>query len=127
VKNALQDVAGMKIFRLPWTDKNSLKIVSTETRVYPLEYWKYQVEDNTTEILNVELPQGRKLVETPQNIRYECPSAVYTLNFTLTKNGFAVTRHFQRLQDSISTSDYTAFRDFLNKVSESDNKSYAVK
>lgn len=127
VKNALQEVAGMKIFRLPWTDKNSLKIVAPETRVYPLEYWKYQVEDNTTEILNVELPQGKKIVDVPQNIRYECPSAVYTLSFTPNKNGFTITRHFERIQDSISISDYKAFRDFLNKVSESDNKNYALK
>ncbi|MBP1676383.1 MAG: transglutaminase protein [Bacteroidetes bacterium] len=128
VKNAIQDVAGMKIFRLPWTDKNSLKIVSPESRQYPMEYWNYQIEDNTTEILTIELPQGKKFVEAPQNIRYECPSAVFTLSFSPGKAGsYIVTRHFERKQDTIPVSDYPAFRDFLNKVSESDNKNYAFK
>jgi len=93
-----------------------------------MEYWNYQIEDNTTEILTIELPQGKKFVEAPQNTRYECPSAVFTLSFSPGKAGsYIVTRHFERKQDTIPVSDYPAFRDFLNKVSESDNKNYAFK
>lgn len=128
VKNAMQEVAGMKIMKLPWTDINSLELVAAESRKYPMEYWNYQAEDKTTEVIEMDIPQGKKLAETPQNISYECPSAVYTLTFNTKIPGkVIVTRYFARKQDRISTADYPAFRDFLNKVSETDNKQYALK
>jgi hypothetical protein len=68
VKNEVQDVAGMKIFRLPWTDVNSLNIVSAETRKYPFQYWSYQTEDKTTEIITIELPEVKKLAEVPEDL-----------------------------------------------------------
>ncbi len=128
VKNALQDVAGMKILRLPWTDTNSLDIVAAEDRKFPLEYWSYQTEDKTTEKMVIELQQGKKLVEVPQNMNFDCPTATYSLKFdTNTPGKVIVTRHFERKADQITTKDYPAFRDFLNKVSEADSKQYAIK
>ena len=128
VKNAMQDVAGMKIFRLPWTDTNSLDIVSAETRKYPMEYWSYQTEDKTTEKMTVEIPQGKKLAEVPQNQKFDCPAASYQLTFDTTVPGkLKVTRYFERKSDHISIQDYAAFREFLNNVSEWDSKQYAFK
>lgn len=128
VKNVVQDVAGMKIFKFPWTDTNSLDIVAAEERKYPMDYWSYQTEDWTKEIMTVEFPQGKKMVEVPQNIKLDCPTASYSLIFdTKTPGKLIVTRYFQRKQDQIAIGDYVAFRDFLNKVSESDNKQYAFK
>ena len=46
---------------------------------------------------------------------------------TKTPGKVIVNRHFVRKADQISTKDYAAFRDFLNKVSESDSKQYAIK
>ena len=128
VKNAVQDVAGMKIFKFPWTDTNSLDIVAAEKREFPMDYWAYQTEDRTKEILTIELPQGKKMVEAPQNVKLECPSALYSLVFdTKIPGKLVVTRYFERKQDQIAISDYASFRDFLNKVSENDNKQYAFK
>lgn len=128
VKNAVQDVAGMKIFRLPWSDSNSLDIVSAEERKYPFEFWAYQTEDKTTEKMTIELPQGKKLAEIPQNQKFDCPIASYSLVFD-TKNAakIIVTRYFERKADRIETKDYSAFREFLNNVSEADSKQYAFK
>lgn len=128
VKNAVQDVAGMKIFRLPWSDTNSLDIVSAETRKYPFEFWSYQTEDKTTEIITIDLPQGKKLAEVPQNQKFECPSATYSLTFdTRTPGKVLVTRHFERKKDQVSTGDYPAFREFMSNVCEWDSKQYALK
>ena len=128
VKNAMQDVAGMKILRLPWTDTNSLDIVAAEDRKFPFEYWSYQTEDKTTEKMVIELQQGKKLVEVPQNMNFDCPTATYSLKFdTNTPGKVIVTRHFERKADQITTKDYPAFREFLNKVSEADSKQYAIK
>ena len=128
VKNAIQDVAGMKIFRLPWSDINSLDIVTAEDRKFPMEYWTYQTEDHTTEKMIIELPQGKKLMEVPQNQKFDCPSASYSLTFdTKTPGKLFVTRYFERKGDQITTKDYAAFREFLNNVCECDNKQYALK
>ena len=128
VKNAMQDVVGMKIFRLPWSDTNSLDMVAAEERKFPLEYWTYQTEDNTTEKMYIDIPQGRKLAEVPQNLRYDCTAARYSLTFDTSVPGkLTVTRYFERKADQVELKDYTAFRDFMNKVSEADSKQYAFK
>lgn len=128
VKNAMQDVAGLKIFTLPWTDINSLDIVNLETRTYPMEYWEYQVEDHTTEQIVINLPAGKKLAESPVNINYKCPTATYSVTYDTSKPGkVIITRVFVRTQDQIKTEDYPAFKEFLTKVSECDNKQIAIK
>jgi len=118
----------MKIFRLPWSDINSLSLVSEEDRKLPLEYWTYQNEDKTNEEIIIELPQDKKLAEIPENKQFDCSVAFYSMTFdTKTPGKVIVNRHFVRKADQISTKDYAAFRDFLNKVSESDSKQYAIK
>jgi hypothetical protein len=127
-ENALRDVAGMKIFRLPWYDSNSLDVVSAETRKYPFEYWSYQTEDKTTEKVVIELPQGKALAEVPQNLKFDCPIASYSMNFnTKTPGKVIVTRHFERKADQIEPLNYLAFREFINNVSEADNKQFGFK
>jgi hypothetical protein len=128
LKNAIQQVAGLKILTLPWSDTNSLDLVSLDSRTYPLEYWSYQVEDQTTEIMTINLPVGVKLAEAPQNIQYSCPSAAYSLKFDASKpSKLVITRYFERKQDVIPPTDYVAFKDFMIRVSESDNKQLGLK
>lgn len=128
VINALQDVAGMKIFALPWSDINSLDLVSSETRKYPLEYWAYQTEDVTTEKITIELPAGKKLVDTPKNIDLQCANASYKMIFNTSKQGVVeVTRIFTRKKDQITPAEYPEYRTFLNEITENDTKQYAIK
>ena len=82
IKNILQDVAGMKIFNLPWLEKfNSLDVVTEETRKYPLEFWSFLNDDLNSEVMNITLPNGKAFVEIPQNIHFECANASYKLTF----------------------------------------------
>lgn len=128
VVGALQEVAGMKIFRFPWSDINSLDIVASETRKYPMRYWSYQHEDRTLETIILTLPKGKKLVEIPENKRFECANGIYSLTFdTKNPNQIVAKRYFERTKDVVSVEDYPKFRDFLNNVSESDNRQFALK
>jgi hypothetical protein len=129
VKNALQDVAGIKILKLPWTDKiSSLDVVTAESRKYPLEFWSYLFEDMSTEEINITLPQGKKFIEIPQDVRLECANANYQLTFKAKTPGRVIVRRsFQRKTEQISPDEYKVFRDFLIRVSECDNKQYAIK
>ncbi|MDR2853709.1 MAG: DUF3857 domain-containing protein [Prevotellaceae bacterium] len=128
VTNALQDVASMLIFKLPWTDYNSLDLVSLETRKYPLEYWAYQSEEITTEIITLELPAGKAIVETPKNVKLECSAARYEIKFdTSVKGKVKATRIFTLKEGVILPAQYADFRKFLNEIAEMDERQYAVK
>lgn len=128
VGNALQDVAGMKIFKLPWIDKNSPDLVAPQTRKYTLEYWAYQFEDMTTEIITLELPDGKSFVEMPQNVSLNCQNASYSLTFdTQQKGKLIATRIFKMTKDVISPDEYTDFRNFLNQMNDADEKQFAIK
>ncbi len=128
MKNALQDVARMKIFRLPWSDAvKSLEITALETRKFPLEFWASLFSDSESEEIELQLPQGKKLVEVPKNIKLECSAAVYELTYNVTKSGVInVKRYFAKKKDVVPTEEYNEFRTFMNAVSENDNKQYAI-
>ena len=129
VKNALQNVAGMKILSLPWTEKiSSLEIVTSEERKYPIELWSYMMEDVNNEEIIITLPAGKKFVELPANASFDCANASYRLTFD-TKNPAKIIGHrtMTRKSEQVMPAEYAAFRDFINRVSESDNKSYAIK
>jgi len=129
VKNAVQDVAGMKIFNLPWTEKPaSLDVVTEETRKYPLQLWSYMSDENSSEEMIINLPVGKQLIEVPANVKFDCKNASYQLVFdTKTPGKVIVHRYFTRKTEEVAQEEYTSFRDFLNRVSESDNKQYAIK
>ena len=129
IKNILQDVAGMKIFNLPWLEKfNSLDVVTEETRKYPLEFWSFLNDDLNSEVMNITLPNGKAFVEIPQNIHFECANASYKLTFDNKTPGLVIIhRVFQRKTEQVTPQEYSSFRNFINQVSESDNKQYAIK
>ena len=129
IKNSLQDVAGMKILQLPWIDKiSSLEVVASDTRQYPLELWQFKTEDQNTQKLTIQLPQGKSFVEIPKDISLECANAKYTLTFDSHIPGkLVVARSFTRKSELVSTQEYPKFKEFINLVSEADNKQYAIK
>jgi len=129
MKGALQDVAGMKIFKLPWSDaSNMMPLIALETRKFPLEYWAVVYSDAETEQMEIQLPQGKQFVEIPKNVQLECPVATYELTFVVKKTGEVVAkRTMTKKKDVLSVDEYPAFREFINAVTENDNKQYAIK
>ena len=129
VKNILQIVAGMKILNLPWTEKiSSLEVVTAESRKYPIELWSYMREDIDNEEMVINLPTGKKFVELPVDAGFECANASYKLTFdTRNPSKIIAKRVLIRKTEQVSPAEYIAFREFINRVSESDNKQYAIK
>ena len=127
-KNALQDVSGMKLFNLPWTDSNnSLWLVTPETRKYPLEFWNYMQCDNETEQITLSLG-GLQFMEMPKNVKIDCPAASYELTFERKNNNTIIAKRIFRVkQDVILPADYEKFKKFFNTVVENDTKQYALK
>ncbi|MDD4971371.1 MAG: DUF3857 domain-containing protein [Paludibacter sp.] len=129
IKNIIQEVAGMKILNLPWTGKfSSLDVVAEESRVYPLELWSFMNDDLNSEVMNITLPKGKTFVEIPKDVHIDCKNASYQLTFdTKTPGVVMIQRHFTRKTEQVTPQEYSAFRDFIHQVSESDNKQYAIK
>ena len=129
VKNAMQDVAGMKILTFPWTEKQiPLEAVTEETRKYPLELWSLLSDDTSSEEITINLPKGKQFVEVPQNIHFECANASYDLTYDTKVSGKLIARRrISRKAEQVTVEQYSAFREFLNHVGESDNKQYAIK
>ncbi len=127
IKNVLQEVAGMSIFDMPWTDKVvSLNSFTEEARKYPLQLSNYVNVDMEEEEIILIIPKGKILSEEPENIRFDCSNASYTLTFRREgKDKLIAKRTFIRKTDVITPADYPSFRKFIYEVSENDNKKYA--
>jgi len=127
-KNIVQEIAGMKIFKIRWSDMiSSLEEFSQETRKSPFELWMYMMEDYNEEEYTIVLPEGKKMVEIPKDVFIECPNASYELKYDASKQGeVKVKRVMKRKTENVSLEEYAAFRDFMHSASEFDNKQYAI-
>ncbi|MDR0667307.1 MAG: DUF3857 domain-containing protein [Prevotellaceae bacterium] len=129
VSNALQEVAGMKIFRLPWSDAvESLSMFAPDERKYPFELYRYLYSDSEYERITLLLPEGKKLIDIPNDVHEECAAATYDLAFRQTGHGVVeITRRFVKRKDLVTPDEYPDFKRFMTLVSTSDEKQYAIK
>jgi len=127
-KNIVQEIAGMKIFKIRWSDGiSSQEEFSVENRKTPFELWIYMMEDFNDEEFTIELPEGRKMVEVPKDVHLECANLSYDLKYDAQTPGkVKVRRIMKRKTEKVSLEEYNAFKDFMHSVSEYDNKQYAI-
>lgn len=126
--NSVQDVAGMKILKLPWgVSSKWMELVSSETRQYNLEWWDFMDTDVVESILTFTLPKGKKFASLPANVSLKCANATYSLEYELKNPGLLIARRsMRRLTDEVTPDQYPAFRQFILGTNENDNKQYAV-
>jgi hypothetical protein len=125
----LQDVAGMKICKLPWTDAvTSLSETVLEERKYPFEFWRYVFCDNGYEQITLILPEGKQLIEKPADVKVECSAARYELSFDVSAKGKLIaTRSMVKKKDTVLPEEYRDFQQFMKDVNTADNKQIAIK
>lgn len=129
VKKAMTEVAGFKIFNIPWADKiSSPDFVNLETRLTPLQLHEYSSTPVDDERITITLPAGSKLYEKPKEFNISTPLADYTIKYDLSKPGKVICRRILKFKTrEVSVADYPAFREFINKVTEADAKPIAIK
>lgn len=128
VKNALSEVAGMKILSLPWSDKiKSSDFITAETRKMPFLLWEFLEAQEMKETIVCQIPAGKKLLEVPENIHLSTDFADFEMSFDLKGDKLYAKRALIRKKDIISPNEYPAFREFFNKVIEADTKQLAIK
>lgn len=128
-ENMIQDIAGMQMFKLVWTDNlGTLEEIAVENRKYPFLNWGYQSGGESKETIIVTIPEGKSLVEIPQNIYLECEIVKYSLKFDTSDKGiFKVIRELTPKKDIVSVDEYAEFSKFLREVSRNDEKQYVIK
>ena len=128
VDNYASEIAGMKIIKVPWTDAySSLEVVSLEKRNFALNLWSFSSTPYDREQITIVLPQGKKWVEIPKNVSYQCPSLSYSLSYTAKPGQLIVTREVRYLKDQVSVGEYPAFREVVNRMAEADKKQLAFR
>lgn len=128
VKNEVSDVAGFKLFRVPWSERlRSLDFIAQETRQHPFLLWNMLSTERMSETYTVTLPADKKLLELPPSVLLNAPFAEYRMQYTQQDGKLVAARSLTLRQDVVAPADYAAFREFFNKVAESDAKQIAFK
>ncbi|MFM9984490.1 MAG: DUF3857 domain-containing protein [Flavobacteriales bacterium] len=128
VTNEVNDVVGMKIFRLPWADKlETLDFIALEKRNYPFVMYEEFGAENEKEVLTFTVPTGKVLAEVPKNAKYSCAVADYSITYVKQGNKLVATREFKIKKEYMEVSEYNEFKEFFNKVMEADTKQIALK
>ncbi len=128
VDNFTSEIVGMQIFKLPWSDSyGTVDFVSLEKRKYPFNLWSFSSTPMEKEVMTIMLPAGKKLAEEPKNVTLECPSMHYNLTFVTKPDRIIATRTVSYLKEQVPIEEYAAFKEFIGKMNESDNKQYGFK
>lgn len=128
VNNFNSTIAGMKVFRIPWTDAHqNEQIFSLDSRKYPLNFSPYSSTPLYNETISFTMPKGKKLVEVPKNITLSCTAVKYSLTFKIVGDVVTATREVNYLKDEISPAEYPTVKDIISKIHEADNREVAYK
>ncbi|HNW56465.1 MAG TPA: transglutaminase domain-containing protein [Bacteroidales bacterium] len=120
-------INNLLLVKLPLTEQVPAYDFLLEDRKYPIEAWRYNTCDTLVEHLVVDFPENKKLVEVPQSVHFSCNQADYTLNFDVVGNKLHVNRKMVYKQNYVPVTDYSAYRNFIESVFNSDTQQIGFK
>ena len=128
VKNAVTDFSGIRLFQLPWSDKqNFLEQFTSDKRKFPFNVWELITAESEVETITLDIPKGKTLAEQPKSVTYTCPGIVYTIVYKITPAKIVATRTMKVNKDVVAITDYMLLKEFANKVVEADTKQLGLK
>lgn len=129
VSNEIAEIGALKTFRVVYPDVvASLDNFSSDTRVYPVEYWSYEVLDGYETVVNIELPAANKFSEIPLSENHSFKEMKYSIKYTLkAPNKLTIYRTYSNNRQNIPASDYPAFKAFFEKIVKAEQKFIAYK
>ena len=124
----LSELAGMKVYKMVWADAyGSLDFVSSDAREFPFNVWELNNSDWLEETMTVDFPPGKKLLEVPKNERLSCTAMEYELSYRTGPTSITAVRRIKVKADQVQPQDYPAFKAFMIKVAEADDRQIAFK
>ena len=127
LKDEIMEIGSLRTFKLPFIDVvATLNKFSANTRTYPLDYNGYENTDTYDTRIIVEIPSGKKLVETPANESFSFGKMTYSLSYKLAAPGkLEVIRKFTSNRNEIPAKDYMDFRSFVERIVKAEQKMIA--
>ncbi|MBL0155424.1 MAG: DUF3857 domain-containing protein [Chitinophagaceae bacterium] len=129
VKNEVSEIGSLKTFRVIYPDVvASLDNFTSDTREYPIEYWKYEDADVYETTVTITAPAGTKFIELPVSENLVFKDLKFTLQYTLkAPDKLVIYRKFTANRQNIPAADYAAFRSFFEKIVKAEQKFIAYK
>ncbi len=128
VKGGLTDFGGMKLFEIPWTDDETTPaFLSTDKRVFDINFWEYDYADTMLETIKIKIPTGKTLVEIPKSQKFTFKNTSYTLDYKLVGDQLIAQRKVVYGEKVIPSASYEEFKEFYNKLVQEDHKQIGFK
>ena len=118
VNEKLQQLGSLKVVSVPFIEVSYTKdLVNTDTRNYDINYASYETADEyQTEVL-MNIAEGKKFTEIPENKTLEFKNHKYSIEYNLLKNNqLQVNRKVQLDWTNISKSDYVVFKKYVEDI-----------
>jgi predicted Zn-dependent protease len=113
-----KSVGNLKIIDIPFIDKVYTRdIIGQETRNYDINYITYEnnIDYNSVVILNI--PEGKKFTEVPENKTFTFKEHSYTINFDLVNpNSLKITRIVKTPWHNITTAEYPEYKTYVEEI-----------
>lgn len=123
VKNDVVEAGSMRMIKLPLLDLvASMDQFGAETRVHPIEYWKYEDADVYESIINIKLSPAQSFVEVPADQQFRFGNSTYSLSFKKQGNTLTVRRAAQLDRSDKAASEYAGMKQFFNQIVAAESK-----
>ncbi|WP_116788103.1 transglutaminase domain-containing protein [Flavobacterium psychrotrophum] len=118
VSEKLQSVGSLKIFEIPFVDRVYTKdIIAVEKRNYDINYPGYETINSYKSEVILNIADGKKFTEIPQDHNFTYKKHEYSIKYEqLSPNSLKVVRSVNTAWDNIKTTEYAAFRKFVEDV-----------
>ncbi|MGB5928407.1 MAG: transglutaminase domain-containing protein, partial [Cyclobacteriaceae bacterium] len=124
--NALTRLSNLMLFRIPYNEKQMpVDFLSDNSRKYPVDFWQYWAYDVAKEVIEVEIPEGKTLLELPKDQNFTCSMADYSLTFKVKGNKLVITRVVDIKKELMPVEDLAETRSFFEKVVAADDTQLA--
>jgi hypothetical protein len=119
-----QSVGSLKIMKIPFVTKPFTKeVVATENRSTDIQYTKYEKQNDYFEEVYLNIPEGMKFIEIPENKTLAYNGFNYSINYNLEKNNrLKITRKADTPWDNIKKEQYPEFKKFVEDAINAENQ-----
>lgn len=123
-----QKIAGLSIYDIKLFDRlTTPEYLATETREFPLDLWQTFYGEIHEQTVRVSAPEGKKLVEQPEDIVISSPYFDYSLTYAKDGTDLIIRRSFTLKEDLVAPEDYPTFRTEFQRVIAGDEIALAFR
>ncbi|WP_026902832.1 DUF3857 domain-containing protein [Pedobacter glucosidilyticus] len=128
IKDDIKSIGGMQIITLPWSNQtlaSDINIIGE--RKFPIDFTNIYNLDNESEVITLELPVGKTIIENIPSVSYQNAYLSYSLTSKLVNNKLIFERKFSVNKDMITAGEVENFMNTYKKIVLADSKQLAIK